>query len=687
MKANLLILLSSLILLVSSSISSHPTDKVNSAAILIAKANTVISTDITQGSNRALTGLNSNVTNINKSEIKYFSEEEVSHLRKLFLQGEKAIKKNDDLNYFRLSEKLQHYPLSPYLQYQWLRKHLHEENQVKQFLEQNQSSRYAKKLKYKWLHYLGKHKQWPLFLQHYTTSKNTTLLCYQHRAQFNTGNEQAALNAAKELWSVGHSQPKACDPLFTQLQKSDFFTQDLLWQRFDAAIKNNKISLAIYVKNMMPKSHHDTAQLWLNLHRRPSRHIQQLLSQTKTPQSPLIFAHSINRLANKNLSAAIRIWDANKGDFNVDIEQANKLEKRLAFKLVFKHEAGAYDRLSQLDVPDTSSREWRIRVALTERNWPNVVTSIQALSDTDKASEKWQYWLARAYIETGKTEQAQHILVSLAQTRNFYGYLAADKVNGMYQLSNNPIEVSSYEINQLENSKEYRVAYELMKLDRTTEAKLQWWHALNQLDKNQFVTAAKLAKKWHWDEVAIFTIAKIKQWDDIEMRFPLSYSDKIHENSAKQKLNPAIVFGLVRRESAFNEKAHSPTGARGLMQIMPGTGKQIARDFKERWRGSNSLYNPVKNIRYGSYYYQKLLKQFDGNYALALAAYNAGPHRVKKWLPKAEAVPADIWIETIPYNETRDYVTTVLTYALIYQQRMNTNELSMNDFTRDIQPL
>jgi len=257
----------------------------------------------------------------------------------------------------------------------------------------------------------------------------------------------------------------------------------------------------------------------------------------------------------------------------------------------------------------------------------------------------------------------------------------------MYQLSNNPIEVSSYQINRLENSKEYRVAYELMKLDRTTEAKLQWWHALGQIDKKQFVTAAKLAKKWQWDEVAIFTIAKIKQWDDIEMRFPLSYADKIHENSAKQKLNPAIVFGLVRRESAFNEKAHSPTGARGLMQIMPGTGKQIARDFKERWRGSNSLYNPVKNIKYGSYYYQKLLKQFDGNYALALAAYNAGPHRVKKWLPKTEAVPADIWIETIPYNETRDYVTTVLTYALIYQQRMNTNELSMNDFTREIQPL
>ena len=171
------------------------------------------------------------------------------------------------------------------------------------------------------------------------------------------------------------------------------------------------------------------------------------------------------------------------------------------------------------------------------------------------------------------------------------------------------------------------------------------------------------------------------------MRFPICYSDGVHENSAKQELNPAIVFGLIRRESAFNEKARSPTGARGLMQIMPQTGKQIARAFKERWRGNNSLYNPVTNIKYGSYYYQKLLKKFDGNYALALAAYNAGPERVKRWMPKAESVPADIWIETIPYHETRDYVTTVLTYALIYQQRIQSNGLSMNDFTRDIHPL
>ncbi|MGB5275839.1 MAG: transglycosylase SLT domain-containing protein, partial [Gammaproteobacteria bacterium] len=217
-------------------------------------------------------------------------------------------------------------------------------------------------------------------------------------------------------------------------------------------------------------------------------------------------------------------------------------------------------------------------------------------------------------------------------------------------------------------------------------AKLQWWHALKQLDRSQIPAAAKLAKQWQWDEIAIFTIAKVEYWDDIELRFPLSYSDKIHQHAMQQDLNPAILFGLIRRESAFNKDAHSPVGARGLMQIMPQTARQIAKDLNERWSGKSSLYNPVKNLKYGSYYYQKLLNQFNGHYALALAAYNAGPHRVKKWLPD-ESIPADIWIETIPFRETRHYVTSVLVYAMIYQQLMQSNELTMSDLTREVSPL
>jgi soluble lytic murein transglycosylase len=616
---------------------------------------------------------------------KQFSDEELAALRQLFLKAETALSKGNDASYFKLADQLTEYPMYPYLQYQWLRKHLGRERQVKEFLEQHASSRYAGILKRKWLYHLAKKKQWQTFLQFYSETSDRSLNCYYHRAQFKTGDKQAALNGAKDMWSAGFSQPKACDPLFAVLKKSSLFNQELFWQRFDAALQNNKTSLAKYVKTLMTAGDQKTADLWLKLHRNPERHISELLGNPETAQAPLMFTHAINRLARKDVYQAVDLWDSSEHLFDISSERADKVEKRLALKLAFRNESDAYERLGELNSSDYSSKAWRIRVALYEQEWPRVITAIEDLSSEDQEREKWQYWLARAYEETGKPIQAEELLTELSNKRDFYGYLAAERLDRQYQLSHDPIDVTPQEIAEIKNHGEFRVAFEFMMLDREKEAKLQWWHALRQLSEDQIPAAAKLAQEWQWDEVAIFSIAKVKYWDDVELRFPLSYADQIRQNAMQQDLDPALLFGLIRRESAFNKDAHSPAGARGLMQIMPQTGRQIAKDLNERWQGKNSLYNPVRNLKYGSYYYQKLLNQFNGHYALALAAYNAGPHRVKKWLPE-KTVPADIWIETIPFRETREYVTTVLVYAMIYQQRMQTDELTMDDLTREVPP-
>ncbi len=726
MKKNLLVLLTTLLTtlqLVSSDVFSQNSDEANTASfdtssatqslsqslnkiqntdnkqsdLLLAKILEKTSTDVMDSNNLSQPlsdAINSNKTKAENyiAQTKKISDEELNALRQLFLQAENAIKKNNDAEYFLLAEKLKDYPLAPFLQYQWLKKHLDNETKIKEFLKQHKSSRYASRLKRKWLHHLAKHKQWTIFLQFYNTSKNTKLRCYYHQAQLETGNKKVALKGAKELWVVGYSQPAECDPLFARLIKSSLFTQDLLWQRFDAAVQNNKISLAVYVKSFMSQAYHADAQLWLNLHHNPSHYISHLLDLSKTDQSALMFTHAINRLVNNDFATAITLWDTHKQEFNIDKTLADKLEKRLALQLAFEREMDAYHRLSQLNTTTYTSRAWRVRAALIKQNWDKVITAIQALNETEIKKQQWQYWLARAYLETDKVEKAQAILTELSTKRSYYGFLAANKINSLYQLSDNPIIISSEEITRLKYRKEFRVAFELKILARETEAKLQWWHALRQLNNNEIPTAAKLAQQWQWDEIAIFTIAKAKHWDDIEMRFPLSFVDKIHKNSKLHGLNPSIIFGLIRRESAFNDDALSPAGARGLMQIMPQTGRQIARHFNEPWQGSNSLFNPALNLRYGSYYYQKLLTRFDGNHVIALAAYNAGSNRVKKWLPETEALPADIWIETIPFYETRKYIAAVLTYALIYQQRTQysnaaVGKLSMNYLVRDVLPL
>ncbi len=616
----------------------------------------------------------------------YFSERELAKLRRQFQKAEKAVKNKQYEKYARLADQLTEYPLYPYLEYQWLKKNLHQESKVKEFLEQHPSSRYAGFLKRKWLFRLASKKRWQTFLEFYDNTGNTRLNCYYHMAQYQTGDKQTALLGAKKLWAVGYSQPKACDPLFAELMKSSHFNQALFWHRFDASLQNNKTSLANYVKKLMPAAEQKTAQFWLRLHRDPEQHLPKLIAEPDVAQAPSMFTHAITRLARRDIYQAADLWDRNKDRFDITAKQADKVEKDLGLKLAFRDEPDAYEWLGRLKEYDYVSNTWRVRVALSEQDWPRVLKAIKGLSDADQKREKWQYWLARAYEETGKPIQAEELLSELASKRDFYGYMAAERLNRQYQLSDNPIDVTAEQMASVENHKEFRVAYEFKMLGRESEAKLQWWHAVRQLKDEEVPAAAKLAKQWQWDEIAIFTIAKIKYWDDIELRFPLSYSEKIQQNALQQDLNPAIIFGLIRRESAFNKDARSPVGARGLMQIMPRTGRQIAKDLNESWQGKNSLYNPVKNLRYGSYYYQKLLNQFNGHYALALAAYNAGPHRVKKWLPD-DSIPADIWIETIPFRETRDYVTTVLVYAMIYQQLMQSDGLTMADFTRAVRPL
>jgi soluble lytic murein transglycosylase len=119
------------------------------------------------------------------------------------------------------------------------------------------------------------------------------------------------------------------------------------------------------------------------------------------------------------------------------------------------------------------------------------------------------------------------------------------------------------------------------------------------------------------------------------------------------------------------------------MQMMPDTGAEMAAKLGETWQGEAQLFKPEVNIRYGSYYYAELLRRFNGHFALATAAYNAGPGRVGKWLPNRQ-MSADMWVETIPYKETRKYVTSVLSYAIIYQYRLQTNGLKLQNMLAEL---
>lgn len=607
--------------------------------------------------------------------------------RKEFLLAEKLIKQRKDTLFFKKLDTLKDYPLYPYLQYQWLINHMEQTGKIKTFLADYPETRYYAFLKHKWLVYLAKHKHWQEFLVQYKDSDNTRLQCYYHQALLHTGAKREALLGAKKLWKLGKSMPGECDLIFKVLKTSPYFTRELLWQRFDVALINSKTQLAKYVSHSMNKKDQGIAEVWLKVHANPMLIVKKGFLDKKHKQTGLIFTHGIDRLARTHIAKAIAIWDARKNDYKIDKEKLQRLEQRLAIASAYHRDSKAYSRLSQLENSDNNAKEWRIRAALREQNWDYVEQSIADLSEEIQKKEKWRYWLARALEKQGKQKIAHFIYDKLSKNRSYYGYLSADKLNKDYSLADHSVQASEEVLNEFKQKTDFRVVAELIAVDKLKEAKRQWWYAVKKLEKNEILIASKYAQQLQWVQEAIFTIAKAKYWDDVSLRFPLAYQRQIQKNAEKQKLNSAIIYGLIRRESTFNQNAMSPAGARGLMQIMPRTGRQIAKELKEKWRdNNNSLFNPSTNIKFGSYYYKKLLNKSNGHYVLAVAGYNAGLSRVKRWLPVEKPVAADIWIEIIPFKETREYVAAVLTYTLIYQKRLKKDILSMKDFMRDVYP-
>ncbi len=605
--------------------------------------------------------------------------------RKLFLQAETAVLKNQDTVYQQSVKQLEAYPLLPYLQYQWLKNHLHETQAIQQFLKKQVDTRYAILLREKWLLYLGQKQQWNLFLAHYEPTRDTVLQCLLHTANYHSGETHTALKAAQILWAVGHSQPKECNFLFDKLIASRYLTREVVWSRYKAALESRNLKIAQYVIRFMNKTDRAAAEYGLKLANNPNLILGKAFAEKRLAEKGFFFAYGVGRLISSQLNQAMTIWDSSKAHYKIDPELENELENRFALNLAVNRDEKAYERLSRLKQPTLASQEWRVRSALRAQNWSEVDQAIAAMDKEEQKKEQWRYWQARALEQINREKPAHFIYKRLAGDRSFYSYLAADRLNADYSLAHKSVEVTEAQMQTFKKLPAIQLFSELLAVNKKLEARRQWWFTVKHLNRDQKLIAAKYINGLGWIQEAIFTLAKAEYWDDVDLRFPVLYEKQVRKNAKLRELSPAIILGLIRQESVFNEQARSGVGAAGLMQIMPKTGRQIAQELKEKWRSHNGLYNPETNVRYGVYYYKKLLDQFDQHYALAAAAYNAGPGRVKHWLPD-NPLAADIWVETIPFKETRHYVTAVLTYALIYQKKLKKQFFTIKDLMKDILP-
>ncbi len=599
----------------------------------------------------------------------------LSTQRTNFLAAEKAISQGQLNHYRKLKPSLKEYPLYPYLEYKELRHGLHKQKdkRIQQFLTRYAGTPLAPQLRNTWLNHLVKRGRWETYLKFYEPSLSVTRQCHYLRALYKSGKKQEALNQAGALWLYKRSRPKACNPIFKAWQNAGMQTKNLTWQRIQLAMDARQTSLARYLRKFLPKSEQPWVDRWLKVHRKP-----QLILSSKTftkehPYRNAILQHGIKRLARKDATAALHAWKLLKKRYTFTDEQIPKIESTLAFALMRDKNPETLSFLTEVEpaTDDNLLREARIRAALDARSWSTALVWLKALPEAQRKSEGWMYWLARTLEELGRTAEAKQIFNQVAHERSYYGFMAADRLGISYHLANIPLQVDASLQQKMMARGAIARAKELHTLGRLVEARREWEATTKDMSQSELQTAAKLAESWGWHDRAIFSLARTGYWDDLDLRFPLKYKAHIETQANTNKLDIAWVFAVVRQESAFIHDARSGAGALGLMQLMPRTAREVSRRLHgHSLRSLNSLLlKPKLNIQLGSAYLRQVFDRLDQHQVLATAAYNAGPHRVKKWLPEKD-VPADLWVETVPFQETRLYLQRVLSYIVIYEQQL-----------------
>ncbi len=590
-----------------------------------------------------------------------------------------ALNSNDMETFQQLSTDLRDYPLYYYLRYQTLKSKLKQANytEIQTFLQQYGNSYFGKKLRQKWLFQLAKKTDWNNFLKVYIPTKSVKLQCYNIHAKLVTGQQNKfTIQTAKKLWLVDHSQPKACDFIFNYLYKNSLISDAMLWQRIELVAKKGRFKLVNSLAKRLPPQ--SWVQLWYTMHKKPERTLINF-SEPDLPITRTIILHGIRRLANKQALKADKYWQLLQSKYAFSATQIGELQRDIA--IASKKYPIALTWLTAINKEYLNEKAsiTRIKLALRQQNWIALADFITELPIEQQQTLQWRYWLARALEKTNKVREAHKIYVELAQKRDYYGFLAADRLGTEHKMQHNSVQLTKSQQNRLMHNPNIARAYEFYRLSKIdgeswlTNAKREWNYAVNLLPKSSKATAAALASRWGWNHQAIVTVAQAGHYDDLNIRFPLAFYEQLKIGAREQNVDLAWAYGIVRQESAFKNTARSHAGALGLMQLMPATGRLVARKIGLKLKSRQNILDVDVNISLGTAYLRQLLDRFDGNYMLAIAGYNAGPNRAKRWAAKNSCIPADIWVELIPFKETRKYVSRVLFYTSIFENRLGLN--------------
>jgi soluble lytic murein transglycosylase len=573
---------------------------------------------------------------------------------------------------------LEDYVLWPDLRAAYLKSTIRkaDDDEVRAFLEQYGTLKPARELRYRYALQLARSGRMQDYLEIYQSFYQGIAMpkldCLALQAELEQGRDRRVVNRAVDLWLVGRSQVDECDPVFAWVKDNEGLGADEYRQRFDLAIEARQFSLARWLAKSIDAQHVDVASRWIRAQNNPSAFIRETRRQGNDSTARAQLVYAVERLTYNDPIVADELWRDIRGRYDFSEQQRYATERHIALWMARDQLPGAYEALHALPLGavDDEVARWRARSSLRRGSWDTLLADIELLSETERASEEWRYWQAIALQQSGDDAAAEATLTLLATERSYYGFLAADAIGAPYHLDSSMIAVDERLLQQLEARPAVLRARELFFTGLEGRGRSEWQGVLTSLSDGEKRQAAVLADRWGWHSRAIATAASVGFYDDLEMRYPLAFKDAFLRSSEQASIPSTWAYGIARSESLFMRDIRSSAGAIGLMQLMPATGKEVARSLKLPYSGLATLTDADANIRLGTTYLSQMAERYGGNRVAATAAYNAGPHRVDAWLPEQGSLDARIWIENIPFNETRKYVRRVLTAETIFHWRM-----------------
>lgn len=593
--------------------------------------------------------------------------------RQRFLAAEAAARSDPSPRWRVLAEGLEDYPLHPYLEYAALARDLRAapRAEVEAFLAREPDSLLATRLRARWLSLMAERRDWPAFLSAWQPVDDLALRCAHFAASVATGRDEDLEAAALALWTHAKPLPKDCGGLDEWLARRGALDAARVWARIELAAEAGEAALVRSLAARLAGEERIDAERIAFVVGDPAAGLERAVSWPDRPRLRAAIVAAVARLARRDVALAARRWAGVATRFGFTEAERGEAIGAIAFQRAVRYEDAADAWFAELPAGTgpANAREWRLRSAIARGRFGEARIAFENLDEAQRRDPRLRWAAARAAELAGDRAFADPLIEGLAGESNLFGFLAADRLGRPYVLCSEPMPDAAAK-SAVERHRGLARAFELRALGRDADARREWDHELPRMDRAARAAAVARALEAGWLDRGPLTLLRADETRYYELRFPIGFRREVMAAAERDRLDPAFVLALIRSESAWNVHARSGADARGLMQLLPSTAAAVAKREGVPWRGAADLEQPALNIRLGTRYLAERRDRYDGRLWLAAAAYNAGPAPVERWLAARPDLPPDLWSETVTFRETREYITRVMAFSVIYDWRL-----------------